>query len=76
MADKNQALEAALQQIEKQFGKGAVMRLGEQAAVQEMDVIPTGSLALDMALGVGGKMCIRDSFRSMAFYASGQISRF
>ena len=54
MADKNQALEAALQQIEKQFGKGAVMRLGEQAAVQEMDVIPTGSLALDMALGVGG----------------------
>ncbi len=54
MADKQQALEAALQQIEKQFGKGAIMCLGESSGAQEMDVIPTGSLALDMALGVGG----------------------
>ncbi len=54
MADREQALEAALQQIEKQFGKGAIMCLGESSGAQEMDVIPTGSLALDMALGVGG----------------------
>ncbi len=54
MADKKQALEAALQQIEKQFGKGAIMCLGASSTTQEMEVIPTGSLALDLALGVGG----------------------
>jgi len=54
MADKKQALDAALQQIEKQFGKGAIMCLGNSSTVQEMEVIPTGSLALDLALGVGG----------------------
>ncbi|MCL2496515.1 MAG: recombinase RecA, partial [Clostridiales bacterium] len=51
--DKMQALEAALARIEKDFGKGSVMRLGE-SGVQPIDVIPTGSLALDIALGVGG----------------------
>ena len=51
--DKMQALEAALARIEKDFGKGSVMRLGE-SGVQPMDVIPTGSMALDIALGVGG----------------------
>ena len=51
--DKQKALETALGQIEKQFGKGAVMRLGQNAAMQ-VDAIPTGSLSLDMALGIGG----------------------
>jgi len=53
MSDKSKALESALSQIERQFGKGAVMRLGEQAHV-DVDVVPSGSLALDAALGVGG----------------------
>ena len=52
-ADREKALETALHQIEKQFGKGAVMRLGQNAAMQ-VDAIPTGSLSLDMALGIGG----------------------
>jgi recombination protein RecA len=47
-------LEVTLQQIEKQHGKGAVMRLGEHAGVNGVAVIPTGSLALDVALGIGG----------------------
>lgn len=51
--DKEKALETALRQIEKQFGKGAVMRLGQNAAMQ-IDSISTGSLTLDMALGIGG----------------------
>lgn len=51
--DKEKALETALAQIEKQFGKGAVMRLGQNEAMQ-VDVIPTGSLSLDLALGIGG----------------------
>src|ERR671918_628686 len=52
--DREQMLEVTLQQIEKQHGKGAVMRLGEHAAVNGVSVIPTGSLALDVALGIGG----------------------
>jgi recombination protein RecA len=51
--DKSKALDLALAQIDKQFGKGSVMRLGERPAVQ-MAVIPTGSIALDVALGIGG----------------------
>lgn len=51
--DKQKALDLALAQIEKQFGRGAVIRLGEKPKV-ESDVIPTGSIALDMALGIGG----------------------
>ncbi len=51
--DKNKALETALGQIKKQFGDGAVMRLGKNEAMQ-VDVIPTGSLSLDIALGIGG----------------------
>ncbi|MBM6842016.1 recombinase RecA [[Clostridium] spiroforme] len=50
---KEQALQDAIKQIEKQFGKGSVMKLGDRAAV-DIDVIPTGSLTLDMALGIGG----------------------
>lgn len=52
--EKQKALEAALFQIEKQFGRGSIMRLGEAAAEQNVEAIPTGSLALDIALGVGG----------------------
>jgi recombination protein RecA len=51
---KEKALELALSQIEKQFGKGAVMRLGAEDTIQDVMVIPTGSLGLDHALGVGG----------------------
>jgi recombination protein RecA len=51
--DREKALEAALLQIERQFGKGSVMRLGEEARVP-VEVIPTGSIALDVALGLGG----------------------
>ena len=51
--DKAQALETALSQIEKQFGKGAVMRLGQNSTMN-VEAIPTGSLALDIALGIGG----------------------
>jgi recombination protein RecA len=53
-ADKAKALQAALAQIEKQFGKGTIMRLGEGEAVQDIQVVSTGSLGLDVALGVGG----------------------
>ncbi|MDQ6982328.1 MAG: recombinase RecA [Mariprofundus sp.] len=53
MSDKSKALETALSQIERQFGQGTVMRLGDQGKVV-VDVIPSGSLALDAALGVGG----------------------
>jgi len=52
-SDRSRALDAALLQIEKQFGKGAVMKLGERA-LMDIEVIPTGALTLDLALGVGG----------------------
>ena len=52
-SDKKKALETALQQIEKNFGKGSVMRLGDTPAMN-VEAIPTGSLALDLALGIGG----------------------
>ncbi len=54
MSDKKKALEMALASIEKQFGKGSVMRLGEAAARLQIDTISTGVLSLDLALGVGG----------------------
>ena len=53
-ADKAKALAAALAQIEKQFGKGTIMRLGEGEVIEDIEVVSTGSLGLDMALGVGG----------------------
>ncbi len=52
--DKAKALQAALAQIEKQFGKGTIMRLGEGEAIEDIQVVSTGSLGLDVALGVGG----------------------
>lgn len=54
MSDKQKALEVALLQIEKQFGKGSIMKLGEAADKMNIEVIPTGALTLDLALGVGG----------------------
>ncbi|TAN11292.1 MAG: recombinase RecA [Burkholderiaceae bacterium] len=53
-SEKAKALQAALAQIEKQFGKGTIMRLGEGEAVEGVQVVSTGSLGLDVALGVGG----------------------
>jgi recombination protein RecA len=53
-SDKSKALAAALAQIEKQFGKGSVMRLADGEVVEEVQVVSTGSLGLDIALGVGG----------------------
>jgi recombination protein RecA len=53
-ADKAKALESALQQIERQFGKGSIMRLGGQNQMAEIEAISTGSLGLDIALGIGG----------------------
>lgn len=54
MSDRQKALELALMQIERQFGKGSIMKLGEASAKLNVEVIPTGTLALDLALGVGG----------------------
>jgi recombination protein RecA len=54
VSDKQKALEVALLQIEKQFGKGSIMKLGDAGAKMNMEVIPTGALSLDLALGVGG----------------------
>ena len=53
-SEKAKALQAALAQIEKQFGKGTIMRLGEGETIEDIQVVSTGSLGLDIALGVGG----------------------
>ncbi|MDR7556353.1 MAG: recombinase RecA [Armatimonadota bacterium] len=53
-SERQRALDLALSQIEKQFGKGSIMRLGEATAKLQAEVIPTGALALDVALGIGG----------------------
>ena len=52
--NKSKALAAALSQIEKQFGKGSIMRLGDTEAVEDIQAVSTGSLGLDIALGIGG----------------------
>ena len=52
--DKNKALDAALSQIERAFGKGSIMRMGARSGNEHIEVIPSGSLGLDMALGIGG----------------------
>src|SRR5690242_16303726 len=52
--DKSKALDAALSQIERAFGKGSIMRLGKNTKAMDVDTIPTGSLGLDIALGIGG----------------------
>jgi recombination protein RecA len=53
-ADKQKALDSALAQIERQFGKGSIMKLGAEGAIQEIEASSTGSLGLDIALGIGG----------------------
>ncbi len=53
-SDRRQALELAIASIDRQFGKGAIMRLGQSGALDEISVIPTGALSLDVALGIGG----------------------
>src|SRR5258705_5940781 len=52
--NRKKALEAALTQIERQFGKGTVMRMGSADSIRDVDVVSTGSLSLDVALGIGG----------------------
>ncbi len=52
--EKNKALDAALTQIERAFGKGSIMRMGQRTGGEQIEVIPSGSLGLDMALGIGG----------------------
>ena len=52
--DKQRALEAALSQIDRAFGKGSVMKLGEKGKIVEIESVSTGSLGLDLALGIGG----------------------
>src|SRR5476649_831701 len=52
--EKNKALDAAMAQIERAFGKGSIMRMGQRAGDQQIEVIPSGSLGLDLALGIGG----------------------
>ena len=53
-SDREKALNSALSQIEKQFGKGAVMKLGYDSAMMNIEAISTGSISLDMATGIGG----------------------
>src|SRR5260370_14574498 len=53
-SDRKEALDLAIAQIERQFGKGSIMRLGVGGPLEEISVIPTGALPLDVALGIGG----------------------
>src|SRR4029453_12184471 len=57
--NREKALDLAVSQIEKQFGKGAIMKLGEGGVAKDLPVISTGSLGLDIALGIGGVPCGR-----------------
>src|SRR5216110_4087793 len=52
--ERQKAVEIAFGQIEKQFGKGSIMRLGQKGAIQPIETIPTGAISIDYALGVGG----------------------
>ena len=54
MSERQKALENVLGQIEKQFGKGSIMKLGDESAKMNIESIPTGSIDLDIALGIGG----------------------
>jgi recombination protein RecA len=54
MVDKTKALDAAMSQIERAFGKGSIMRMGQRPGDEQIEVIPSGSLGLDLALGIGG----------------------
>ena len=54
MMDKEKALETALAQIERNFGKGSIMKLGQENPVMDIEAVSTGSISLDIALGIGG----------------------
>lgn len=54
MSEREKAIDMAILQIERQFGKGSIMKMGEASGLMQVEVIPTGSIALDLALGVGG----------------------
>ena len=54
MNERKKQLDATITQIEKQFGKGAIMRLGEESHLMEQGIISTGSMSVDLALGIGG----------------------
>ena len=54
MTERDRAIELAISQIERQFGKGAIMKMGEANSHMQIDSIPTGTIALDLALGIGG----------------------
>ena len=54
MADRDKAIDSAIAQIERQFGKGSIMKMNEASARMQVEAIPTGAIALDLALGVGG----------------------
>ncbi|MDQ3856717.1 MAG: DNA recombination/repair protein RecA, partial [Chloroflexota bacterium] len=54
MSDRTKALESAIAQIERAFGTGSIMKMGEFGSKMQIDAIPTGAIALDMALGIGG----------------------
>src|ERR1700752_5031632 len=54
LKERTKALDIAVGQIEKQFGKGSIMRLGQRGAIGPVDVIPTGAISIDYALGIGG----------------------
>ena len=54
MTERDRAIELAISQIERQFGKGAIMKMGEANRAMAIEFIPTGSIALDLALGIGG----------------------
>ena len=60
-SDRRQALDLAIASIDRQFGKGAIMRLGQGGAIDEISVIPTGALSLDVALGIGGTAAFIDA---------------
>ena len=66
-SERGKALDMAVGQIEKQFGKGSIMRLGQRGPVQPMDVIPTGAISIDYALGVGGMQIGRASCRERVY---------
>src|ERR1700716_2689121 len=53
-SDRRQALDLAIASIDRQFGRGAIMRLGQSGVMDEISTIPTGALSLDVALGIGG----------------------
>ena len=75
--NKNKALDSALSQIEKQFGKGSLMKLGADSVDHSIEAISTGSIGLDAALGIGGKVeCISITARGQNHRISGMPLNF